>query len=48
MPCFCSEARSYGKNTRGMFRQHQFVKVKLIQIVPFENFYQALEELISY
>lgn len=44
-PCFRSEAGSYGKDTRGMIRQHQFDKVELVQIVKPENSYQALEEL---
>ena len=44
-PCFRSEAGSYGKDTRGMIRQHQFDKVELVQIVTPENSYAALEEL---
>lgn len=44
-PCFRSEAGSYGKDTRGMIRQHQFQKVELVQIVKPENSYQALEEI---
>jgi seryl-tRNA synthetase len=44
-PCFRSEAGSYGKDTRGMIRQHQFEKVELVQLVPPETSYQALEEL---
>jgi seryl-tRNA synthetase len=44
-PCFRSEAGSYGKDTRGMIRQHQFEKVELVQIVRPENSYEALEEL---
>ena len=44
-PCFRSEAGSYGKDTRGMIRQHQFEKVELVQIVKPEDSYQALEEL---
>lgn len=44
-PCFRSEAGSYGKDTRGMIRQHQFEKVELVQIVPAENSYQVLEDL---
>ena len=47
-PCFRSEAGSYGKDTRGMIRQHQFDKVELVQIVQPENSYQALEELTSH
>jgi seryl-tRNA synthetase len=44
-PCFRSEAGSYGKDTRGMIRQHQFEKVELVQIVHPEKSYAALEEL---
>jgi len=44
-PCFRSEAGSYGKDTRGMIRQHQFDKVELVQIVRPENSYAALEAL---
>jgi seryl-tRNA synthetase len=44
-PCFRSEAGSYGKDTRGMIRQHQFEKVELVQIVRPENSYDVLEEL---
>ena len=44
-PCFRSEAGSYGKDVRGMIRQHQFHKVELIQMVKSENSYQALEEI---
>lgn len=44
-PCFRSEAGSYGKDTRGMFRQHQFEKVELVQIVRPEESAQALETL---
>ena len=44
-PCFRSEAGSYGKDTRGMIRQHQFEKVELVQIVQPENSYDVLEEL---
>ncbi len=43
--CFRSEAGSYGKDTRGMIRQHQFEKVELVQIVHPEKSYEALEEL---
>ncbi len=43
--CFRSEAGSYGKDTRGMIRQHQFEKVELIHIVHPEKSYEALEEL---
>jgi seryl-tRNA synthetase len=44
-PCFRSEAGSYGKDTRGMIRQHQFEKVELVQVVCPEDSWQALEEL---
>ncbi|HXR57481.1 MAG TPA: serine--tRNA ligase [Casimicrobiaceae bacterium] len=44
-PCFRSEAGSYGKDTRGMIRQHQFDKVELVQIVKPETSYEALEQL---
>ncbi len=47
-PCFRSEAGSYGKDTRGMIRQHQFDKVELVQIVHPEQSYQGLEELTSH
>jgi len=47
-PCFRSEAGSYGKDTRGMIRQHQFEKVELVQIVKPEDSYSALEELTSH
>jgi seryl-tRNA synthetase len=44
-PCFRSEAGTYGKDTRGMFRQHQFDKVELVQIVKPDDSYDALETL---
>ncbi len=47
-PCFRSEAGSYGKDTRGMIRQHQFEKVELVQIVRPEDSYAALESLVSH
>jgi seryl-tRNA synthetase len=47
-PCFRSEAGSYGKDTRGMIRQHQFDKVELVQIVHPERSYDALEELVGH
>ena len=47
-PCFRSEAGSYGKDVRGMIRQHQFQKVELIQVIKPENSYQALEEITSH
>ncbi len=46
--CFRSEAGSYGKDIRGMLRQHQFEKVELVQVVKPENSYQALEELTGH
>ena len=46
-PCFRSEAGSYGKDVRGMIRQHQFQKVELVQLVKPKSSYQALEELTS-
>ena len=47
-PCFRSEAGSYGKDTRGMIRQHQFEKVELVQVVRPQDSYQALEALTSH
>lgn len=47
-PCFRSEAGSYGKDTRGMIRQHQFEKVELVQIVTPEQSYEALEALTQH
>lgn len=47
-PCFRSEAGSYGKDTRGMIRQHQFEKVELVQMVKAEDSYAALEELTGH
>ena len=47
-PCFRSEAGSYGKDTRGMIRQHQFEKVELVQVVRPQDSYQALEELTNH
>ena len=47
-PCFRSEAGSYGKDTRGMIRQHQFEKVELVQVVRPQDSYQALDELTSH
>ena len=44
-PCFRSEAGSYGKDTRGMIRQHQFDKVEMVQVVHPEKSYEALEEM---
>jgi seryl-tRNA synthetase len=47
-PCFRREAGSYGRDTRGMIRQHQFEKVELVQIVKPEDSYAALEELTGH
>jgi len=47
-PCFRSEAGSYGKDTRGMIRQHQFEKVELVHIVHPEKSWDALEELTGH
>jgi len=47
-PCFRSEAGSYGKDTRGMLRQHQFEKVELVHIVHPDKSYEALEELTGH
>jgi seryl-tRNA synthetase len=47
-PCFRREAGSYGKDTRGMIRQHQFDKVELVRIEKPENSWQALEELTGH
>jgi seryl-tRNA synthetase len=47
-PCFRSEAGSYGRDTRGMIRQHQFEKVEMVQIVRPADSYQALEELTGH
>ena len=44
-PCFRSEAGSYGRDTRGLIRQHQFEKVELVQIAKPEKSYEILEEL---
>ena len=47
-PCFRSEAGSYGRDTRGMIRQHQFDKVEMVQIADPEHSYQQLEEMCSH
>lgn len=47
-PCFRAESGSYGKDTRGMIRQHQFDKVELVQIVHPEKSYEALEQLVGH
>ena len=46
-PCFRSEAGSYGRDTRGMIRQHQFDKVELVQVVAPDQSYAALEEMVG-
>ena len=46
-PCFRSEAGSYGQDTRGMIRQHQFEKVELVHLVAPADSYDALEELTA-
>ena len=47
-PCFRSEAGSYGKDTRGMIRQHQFEKVEMVQLVAPQASYEALEQLTGH
>ena len=47
-PCFRAEAGSYGRDTRGMIRQHQFDKVELVQVVHPSQSWQALEELTGH
>jgi seryl-tRNA synthetase len=47
-PCFRSEAGSYGRDTRGMIRQHQFDKVELVQVVHPEQSFDALEEMVGH
>jgi seryl-tRNA synthetase len=47
-PCFRSEAGSYGKDTKGMIRQHQFDKVEMVQIVHPDTSYAALEEMLGH
>ncbi|PLZ01540.1 serine--tRNA ligase [Burkholderia sp. WAC0059] len=47
-PCFRSEAGSYGRDTRGMIRQHQFDKVEMVQIVSPETSYDALEQMVGH
>jgi seryl-tRNA synthetase len=46
-PCFRSEAGSYGRDVRGLIRQHQFDKVELVKITKPEDSYEALEQLTS-
>jgi seryl-tRNA synthetase len=47
-PCFRSEAGSYGRDVRGMIRQHQFEKVELVQVVHPDESYAALEEITTH
>ncbi|WP_133136985.1 serine--tRNA ligase [Legionella rowbothamii] len=47
-PCFRSEAGSYGKDTKGMIRQHQFEKVELVWVTKPEDSYNALEKLVNH
>ena len=47
-PCFRSEAGSYGRDTRGMIRQHQFDKVEMVQIVHPDHSYDALEQMTGH
>jgi seryl-tRNA synthetase len=47
-PCFRSEAGSYGRDTRGMIRQHQFDKVEMVQIVHPEKSYETLEQMTGH
>ncbi|AVS66220.1 serine--tRNA ligase [Paracidovorax avenae] len=47
-PCFRSEAGSYGRDTRGMIRQHQFDKVEMVQITHPDRSYEALEEMTGH
>ncbi|MCB5183979.1 serine--tRNA ligase [Methylobacillus gramineus] len=47
-PCFRSEAGSYGRDTRGMIRQHQFDKVEMVQITHPDQSYEALETMVGH
>jgi seryl-tRNA synthetase len=47
-PCFRSEAGSYGRDTKGMIRQHQFDKVEMVQIVHPDTSYAALDEMVGH
>ena len=47
-PCFRSEAGSYGRDTKGMIRQHQFDKVEMVQIVHPSGSYEALEQMVGH
>ncbi|CAN7231376.1 serine--tRNA ligase [Caballeronia sp. LjRoot34] len=47
-PCFRSEAGSYGRDTRGLIRQHQFDKVEMVQVVSPEKSYDTLDEMVGH
>jgi seryl-tRNA synthetase len=47
-PCFRSEAGSYGRDTRGMIRQHQFDKVEMVQVVHPDKSYEALDDMLGH
>ena len=47
-PCFRSEAGSYGRDTRGMIRQHQFDKVEMVQVTTADQSYDALEQMVGH
>jgi seryl-tRNA synthetase len=47
-PCFRSEAGAYGRDTRGLIRQHQFDKVEMVQIVSPEKSYETLDEMVGH
>jgi seryl-tRNA synthetase len=47
-PCFRSEAGSYGRDTRGLIRQHQFDKVEMVQVVSPEKSYETLDEMVGH
>jgi seryl-tRNA synthetase len=47
-PCFRSEAGSYGRDTRGMIRQHQFDKVEMVQVVHPDSSYAVLDEMVGH
>nr|WP_315218327.1 serine--tRNA ligase [uncultured Duganella sp.] len=47
-PCFRSEAGSYGRDTRGMIRQHQFDKVEMVQVVHPDTSYAVLDEMVGH
>jgi seryl-tRNA synthetase len=47
-PCFRSEAGAYGRDTRGMIRQHQFDKVEMVQVTTPDRSYAALDEMVGH